>query len=241
MKIEAICLIAHAPMRAEPSDKSEMINELIYGEPVMIIENHGSWLYIESQLDSYSGWVDRLQVSEQPEEIQKNRVVLRNRNIFLSDRSILLSYGSLIPAMESSSIESSEDPVSPGKILTRLINDAKLWLNASYVWGGKSIFGVDCSGFIQTIFRGQNLLLPRDSYQQAEKGHLVAFEDAKAGDLAFFSKTGARIDHVGLLIESNRIIHASSYVRIDGFVDEGILSLVNGRLSHKLHSIRRIL
>jgi cell wall-associated NlpC family hydrolase len=116
-----------------------------------------------------------------------------------------------------------------------------LFLNAPYLWGGKTPFGIDCSGFTQTVYKLNGIKLLRDAYQQAEQGETLSFvEEAEAGDLAFFDNEEGRIVHVGIVLDNNKIIHASGKVRIDGFDHHGIFNNEKRDYSHKLRLLKRI-
>ena len=119
---------------------------------------------------------------------------------------------------------------------------AMLFLNTAYLWGGRSIFGVDCSGFCQTVFRFIGIPLLRDAYQQASQGEAIGFlQEAKLGDLAFFDNEEGRITHVGMLLDQETIIHASGRVRIDTIDHQGIVNVDTGLCTHKLRIIKRML
>lgn len=109
------------------------------------------------------------------------------------------------------------------------------------ICGGKSVYGIDCSGFVQLIFRLFDFNLPRDAYQQAEIGESIEFQDSKPGDLAYFINKNGKIIHVGIIIENSNIIHASGRVRIDQLSESGIFNADYAKESHQLHSIKRIL
>jgi cell wall-associated NlpC family hydrolase len=116
------------------------------------------------------------------------------------------------------------------------------FLNIPYLWGGKTMFGLDCSGFTQTVFKFLNVPLLRDAYQQATQGEAVGFlEETKTGDLAFFDNEEGRITHVGILLNASEIIHASGKVRIDKIDHEGILQSETFQRTHHLRVIKRVL
>ena len=123
-----------------------------------------------------------------------------------------------------------------------IISTAYLFLHAPYLWGGKSPFGIDCSGFTQLVYKLNGYKLPRDAYQQVELGMPLSFvEEAEAGDLAFFDNEEGKIVHVGILLGDNRIIHASGCVKTDPFDHYGIFSAERGGYTHNLRVIKNIL
>jgi cell wall-associated NlpC family hydrolase len=121
-----------------------------------------------------------------------------------------------------------------------LCEKASQLLNSSYLWGGRSVFGIDCSGYTQLIFRFFNYKLLRDAYLQATQGEAIGFlQEAKCGDLAFFDNTEGRITHVGILLNDHEIIHSSGKVRIDSIDTEGIINTDTRERTHKLRVIKR--
>lgn len=127
------------------------------------------------------------------------------------------------------------------KITPKIIKQvAYKFLNTSYLWGGKSVFGIDCSGFTQMTYKFINKQLPRDASQQAEKGDIVNFlQQANCGDLAFFDNEEGQIIHVGILLNQHEIIHSSGKVRIDKIDNQGIVNSETKQQTHRLRIIKR--
>ena len=128
------------------------------------------------------------------------------------------------------------------KVTTDIINNAMKYLGAPYMWGGRSPFGIDCSGFTQVVFGMCGITLKRDAYLQAELGNTIDFiNETKTGDLVFFDNDESKITHVGIMIEDKQIIHASGEVRIDSIDHNGIYNENAKKYSHKLRIIKRII
>ena len=121
-----------------------------------------------------------------------------------------------------------------------ILSLAKQYIDVPYIWGGKSKNGIDCSGFSQQVFKQFGIKLPRDAYQQAEVGEVVGFLlEAKTGDLAFFDNEEGKITHVGIMLGTDEIIHASGKVRIDKIDNQGIINAETGARTHKLRIVKR--
>ncbi|NLL29104.1 MAG: C40 family peptidase [Bacteroidales bacterium] len=231
------------PMRKEPSHKSEMINEIIFGEPIKIIEKNKDWLYVNCIEYEYFGFIPTI---TRLEEISPNK---DEKFYFLQKQSekITINNGEPINLVAGSRLYSNQinnDFFKPAKnqiTVDDIINAGMLYLNAPYRWGGRSGFGIDCSGFVQMAYMLNNLILPRDAYQQATIGETISFvSESKIGDLAFFENENGDIIHVGLILNNNEIIHSSGRVKIDILDHEGIFNKELKAYTHKLKTIKRI-
>jgi cell wall-associated NlpC family hydrolase len=119
---------------------------------------------------------------------------------------------------------------------------ARQFINTPYLWGGKTVFGMDCSGFTQILYRIAGMDIPRDSHQQVENGTTVGFiKEARTGDLAFFGNDEERITHTGIMLEGGRIIHASGKVRVDLIDQQGIYNKELKRYTHRLRVVKRMI
>ena len=240
--LKGICILSAIPMRIDKSDKSEMINQILFGETFKIIKKLAHWSYIQLDHDQYTGWVDNKQY-KLIDDLKNKYIVCNKKNTTIKIDNIIqpLIIGSLIPLSKSliskfkiSHIESFIMMSYSNECLTKL---AKQFLNTPYVWGGRTIFGVDCSGFTQMVYRLFNIQLPRDAYQQAEIGYLT--KDIKVGNLAFFGKS-SKINHVGIILKNNKIIHASGQVKIDKIDNTGIFNEKLNIYTHHLKCIKKI-
>lgn len=250
-RTHAFCKASIAPVRAEASDRSEMVTQLLFGELVEILEVSNQWLKIRSFMDGYEGWIDSKQVQDLREkEVSRwlDGLVVEHSEFRIvegPEGKQILPKGIFRPVDGEETFhigkstyrfldgEGDADPAS-------LIDFALTYLNAPYLWGGKTMFGIDCSGFMQQIHRVFAYQLPRDASQQVELGQEIDFEDREAGDLAFFISDSGNIHHVGLLINKEEVIHAHGYVRIDDFNEQGIFRKIDGVHSHRLHSVKRL-
>lgn len=254
-----ICHLSLVPVRAEASDKSEILSYILFGDCFEILERNEKWVLILTAYDKYAGWIDNKQYIEitsmQYEDYSENCQVLGPKvyQPLVKESSGELLYlvaGSTIPAMSGNCFHLNREefrfaaaPVlaAGGDFSDHISSYATFFLHAPYLWGGRSVFGIDCSGFSQIVFKMLGIKLKRDAWQQAEQGKTVNFlQESKAGDLAFFDNEEGRITHVGIMLNDNEIIHASGRVKIDPVDDQGIYSLDLKRHSHKLRIIKRI-
>ena len=245
-----ICHLSVIPLRKENSDESEMVSQLLYGDCFKTLKKRKNWLYISCLTDSYNGWIDIKQAVEISfEQVQK---ISDDQSKFTLDL-IHYMHGSnnqMFPIILGSNVagaallhhEYDGEFTAKKKPKSDLIKLASLYLNAPYLWGGKTPFGIDCSGFTQMVYRINGIALPRDAYQQATIGTTLSFiEESEPGDLAFFDNKEGNIIHVGILLENNYIIHAHGCVRIDRIDQTGIYNLERNQHSHRLRLIKKII
>jgi hypothetical protein len=245
----AFCLVSVSPIRKDASDSSEIVSQLLFGEPIEIILFGEPWVKIQTILDGYEGYVDikhLLPLTQKEFKKWLNEYTLQiefTKTISTPWGDQLTSKGSFISNEKSFNIGPFIFSYSIPKIEKSIsfIEQAKVFLNVPYLWGGKSVFGIDCSGYTQLIFRIFGFNLPRDAYQQAEIGEPIDFIDTKPGDLAYFVNNKGRIIHVGIIIENSQIIHASGRVRIDELTQNGIYNMDYQKETHQLHFIKRVL
>lgn len=253
-----ICPLATVAVREKPSHKSEMINQLLFGDSLRILDRFDSWYLIESTGDHYQGWVDKDQILTLPkdefEALNGAEPVYLHNNCCkakLNGTNLMLSAGSSLPFYQNNRFkigmsegELPEDcaVISGKQTADSVIGSAMQYLGTPYLWGGRSAFGLDCSGFTQIVFKINGYQLPRDSSQQSGMGENIDFvHEAFPGDLVFFENEEQQIVHVGILLNENQIIHASGQVRIDTIDHEGIFNKEKQKYTHKLRLIKRIL
>ncbi len=251
----AVCCVPVAPIRVEPDHRLEMVSQFLFGECciITIVEKNG-WVKIVNKADAYTGWCRQSHF----QEIDDTQYYTEENN-FTADwvnevdyngYMMWVPFGSSLTAVKNGHAQWRKNTVHyAGNVWDTATArpDAKTikqiafkFLNSAYLWGGKSVFGIDCSGFTQSVYKFVNMPLLRDAQQQATQGELVSFlQQAHCGDLAFFDDDEGRIIHVGILLNDHEIIHASDKVRIDRIDTEGIINSETGLRTQKLRIIKR--
>ena len=250
------------PVRSEPREKSEMCTQILFGEHYTITEESAKWSQIKLAFDGYEGWIDRKMVNEideqnylqladvprivttdvfnivQPADGYSNFLIVAGSSLPHFDPVVrTFKIGNVIYQIQGNSIASAEHNVREV-----IIENALKYFNAPYLWGGRSPFGIDCSGFSQILYKMAGITIPRDADQQAMLGENLTFvEEALPGDLAFFDNEEGAIVHVGVIWEKNKIIHSSGKVRIDNVDHFGIFNMDTGRYTHQMRLMRRII
>lgn len=256
----AIYLNTALPVRSETSETSEMVTQLLFGDTCEIIETAGAFIKIKNHGDAYQGWVDTKSLTEIDEETYHkviNHPVFRTcvpiADIFcMTDKTVYhLSAGSLLPLYnpEKSGFEIGGKVFQvhptfatylPESNKDNITAAAMLFQNTPYLWGGKNIMGIDCSGFVQTVYAMNGFMLPRDASMQVLDGITIhSLEEAQPTDLLFFEKEG-RITHVGIYLGDHKIMHASGKVKIEKVDQQGIYSEELSKYTHTLSTIKRV-
>lgn len=238
-------------MRANPEDSSELVSQLLYGEIFKIIDQRKKWIKIRCTADDYTGWIDRKQHKSLTAE-QYNEA-LGKSPIYSGDLVDFVSTpaGALKSIVVGSNINNCDvlgDTFEGQRRQTTeqspelIIEQALMYLGTPYLWGGKTPFGIDCSGLTQMVYRMTGKSIPRDAKDQALLGDSLSFiEESSPGDLAFFDNPEGKITHVGLIMKDNYILHAHGEVRIDRLDQTGIFNTDKNTHTHKLRVIKKIL
>ena len=254
---QGICHLNCISIRSEADDRSEMISQLLFGETFHILEERDQWYLIYSDFDHYEGWVLKIQVTPLAHEVYKK---IKDDNSHFSREMIsligdspenmqIVTLGATLPCYSGGSFTLGTKCFDfDGEINSETVGRADLvrtahqFLNAPFLWGGRTPFGIDCSGFTQMVYKINGHMLYRDAHQQASQGEVLSFiEESEPGDLAFFDNEEGEITHVGILLANNHIIHCHGKVRIDRIDHSGIYNVDSGRHTHKLRVMKRVL
>jgi hypothetical protein len=248
-----ICTNVFIPLRSAPSHRSEMVSQLLFGERFQIVDSAAAWLKVETEFDSYRGWIDSLHGGYKKFTENENGIITGKESVCVrSDGSLLhLSPGSelfnLNHRFDSFSIGEESYRIEGGNAETfspsaTFCETALQFLNTPYLWGGRTNGGIDCSGLVQVVCKIHGIKMPRDAYRQAELGTIVSFfGEARPGDLIYLSGETENISHTGIFLGSGKIIHSSGTVRIDRVDHQGIWRDEPGRYTHRLRVIKRVI
>jgi len=225
------CRLSVVPIRKEASHRSELVTQLLFGERYTILEERSEWVRIIGKYDGYEGWLAANQVHyiEEKEFERPMDGYCTDLMRWNASYALYVFMGSPLEGAAPSTADKSK--------ITKVLAAAEKYKNAPYLWGGRSPFGVDCSGLTQVLFKIVGQQVPRDAYQQAEIGQMVNWGRHQRGDVAFFVNKKGKITHVGVIKDYDRIIHASGWVREDLLTKEGIFH--EQKKTHKLSHIQR--
>ena len=249
----AVCCVPVASIRKEPAHTAEMTSQLLFGECATISAMQDGWAKITCKADGYAGWclMQHVQITD--------TAVFNDDPFITSDwmneldfngQMMIVPFGSSLPAMQKRNMQWQQSttlfegevwkPAKAKRDAATITQIAYTFINTAYLWGGRSVFGIDCSGFTQLVYKFLHYPLLRDAQQQATQGELVNFlQEARCGDLAFFDDAEGNIIHTGILLNEHELIHASGVVRIDKIDNQGIINATTGERGQKLRIIKR--
>lgn len=252
----ALCNLSQVSVRKNPSNRSEQVTQLLFGEIAEIIEKSGhTWCKVRCTSDHVIGWVSAFQLLP----ITHNEYEAYSSNFFyclelfhplLFDNQVIhVTLGARLPMFDGLQSEIASmiyrytglavDRNSLG--YDKLLRIARKFLNAPHQWGGRSVLGIDAAGFVQLLFQMTGINLPRLASQQVYYGTPVDFnQQAQPGDLAFFENSKGNIAHVGIVLEPGKLLHCQEKVRIDPFDHFGVYHTVQQRYSFKLRIVKRL-
>lgn len=252
-----ICNLSIVPLRHDASDASEMVSQVLFGEHFEVLEKSKKWSRIRLHFDNYEGYIDNKQyqdISETYYNILSDEKPFYSGELinFITDDNNYLStipLGSRLPGYQNNMFTiDGHQYFYDGEVINNtsdkldIINRAYQFLNTPYLWGGKSPFGIDCSGFTQLVYKLCGHKLFRDAKEQATQGEVLSFiEESEPGDLAFFDNEEGIITHVGIIMNDYNIIHAHGKVRIDRLDHSGIYNVDSQIHTHKLRVIKKMI
>ncbi|MDD2564190.1 MAG: C40 family peptidase [Salinivirgaceae bacterium] len=234
----AKCILPLLSIRKSDAEQAEMVSQLLFGEEVIVLKKNKKWSKIKLLYDNYEGWVDNkgIQSIDKPRSTTPTIVNELWHSVTLENNRQLI-----VPAGAELENHTSTDDQNEA-LETKILNSAKMFLGIPYLWGGRSTFGIDCSGLVQTVFKMNGIALPRDARDQVLHGENVEFIDnIKPCDLIFFGEPDGNITHVGMAIGDGKIIHASGMVQIDLINHQGIFNPETQKYTHALRLIKRLL
>jgi len=249
----AVCCVPVSSLRVEPNHYCEINSQLLFGEICMVIEpGPESWIRIKCNYDGEEGWCHNSHV----QEINNTAGSAGSTELFApgwvneveyKGQSMRVPFGSSWPVLDRENIVNGlklpSQPWHPAASVPDAESIKKIafnFLNTTYLWGGKSVFGIDCSGFAQSVYKLLGKQIRRNARDQVLSGEPIGFlQEAVCGDLAFFDDEEGKIVHVGILLSTEEIIHASGKVRIDKIDNMGIVNVDTGKRTHRLRVIKR--
>ena len=269
--MKGVVLYSLLPLRSAPSEGAEQLTQLVFGETYDIIAVEGRWANIRNEADGQTGWADAKMITGLSETEQQTYLAARGAStaricipmaMVMSRNSgvtLPLVAGTVLPdyreeqgigVFEVLGVQFAVDKdmvrTQPLQMSRQTLEQTlRFFLNAPYLWGGKSVLGMDCSGLTQTVLSLFGVTLLRNASEQATQGKAV--KRYQAGDLAFFDHGDGKVTHVGIMLDKDTIVHCSGRVKVEKMTKEGIVSsetntlYKQGDITHHLHSVRRYL
>mgnify|MGYP005996037047 CR=1 FL=1 len=255
--VYGICNLSIVPVRIEPLHSSEMISQVLFGETFEIIEKNKEWSKVQLTFDNYEGYIDNKQYIEITKETfsdlstEKQYYSAEIIDFITNSKNELttIPLGANLPFFENGRLKiNTQEFLFDGSIISEkkqkneVLKVAFNYLNTPFLWGGRTPFGIDCSGFTQMVYKLCGYQLFRDSKDQAKQGEVLSFiEESEPGDLAFFDNEEGEIIHVGIILDNYNIIHAHGKVRIDTLDHSGIFNSDLQKHTHRLRVLKKII
>ncbi len=244
-----IVLLSVVALRATPDSESSLITMALYGAPFKIIDQRKFWYKIRLDFDATEGWVEKNQLLEISENTYQD--IQNTPQTYCQELTAFANKadGSLMPVLLGSYNQQShllghsfEGQTTTNSSKQGVVNRALLYLNAPFLKGGISPFGIDAAGLCQMAYKLNGYALSRTPIEQSKQGEPLSFiEESEAGDLAFFDNSEGMIDHVGIILPDNHIIHCHGQVRIDRLDHTGIFNPQTNQYSHSLRVIKKVI
>ncbi|VXB02259.1 C40 family peptidase [Maribacter litoralis] len=245
-----ICHLSVMPMRSMPDQAAELVTQLLFGEHYKVLESRKNWSRVKTVFDKCEGWIMNNQLTFIPEdeylalESSSSPKYVTELISFVEDSNIMVTpilIGSSIPDTSSLPVTFDGKTVQGEQLKEKLVKTALLYLNSPELKGGKSPFGIDSAGFAQMVYKINGYHLLRTAESQSKQGTALSFvEESEAGDLAFFDNTNGEINHVGIIMDNNYVIHVNGKVRIDRIDHTGIFNNDLRTYTHQLRVIKKI-
>lgn len=238
------------PIRESADSSSPMTSQVLYGDHFKIKEERKRFSRIRMIFDGMEGWIDNNQITKISEEVFQSITQLK-KPVYNQDFlcHVTTKENELLPVVLGSRMDicpfldhQYEDVSSPADgHQPNLVNTALMYLNSPFLEGGRTPFGIDSTGFTQMVYRISGKSLRRTINEQSIQGEPLSFiEESQPGDLAFFDDSEGTIDHVGIILKDNYIIHASGQVRIDRLDHTGIFNTQKRMYTHNLRVIKKM-
>ena len=213
-------------MRSNPIQTSSLETECLFGESIIILDNHLDWYYCKLLTDNYCGWVQKKYLGE---TIKSSHRVISNRTFLFKTNDIKLGYINYLPLGSQIYVTDFDDSWAkvylgnntkhkfaylPRKHIIKKEDKIDDWVSTAekligtpYIWGGRNSIGLDCSALLQLSYQTYGENIPRNSIDQSllNKKIINNNEKLKRGFVIFWK------GHVGIMVDENYCIHANAF------------------------------